>query len=139
MGGDATFAFWIIGSFVVAAAGILYWRIAMRVRAARNWPVAEATIESAEMERVGIGRNASDLPCFAMSYVVKGQNYSGRFALRATGDRADELMRQMVSKKMAIHYDPTMPRGWYIPVETIGGCEVLQKLRPKLDSQEPKG
>lgn len=124
----------IVGFFVAAAAAVFRWRVSIRVKEARNWPLADATIESAEMEPFGYGRNAQDLPCFAFSYVVKGQEYSGRFAIRATRVRADELMRQMVSKKMAIRYDPQMPRGWYIPVDTIGGCEVVQNLRPKLDS-----
>jgi hypothetical protein len=136
--GDPTFAIWFLGSIVVIACAIFYWRTVRRVKAASGWPVAEATIQSAELEKVGIGRKASDLPCFAFSYVVKRENYSGRFALRVTGDRADNLMRQMIDKTMAIRYDPTMPRGWYIPVDTIGGCEVIQNLRPKLVPQGPK-
>jgi hypothetical protein len=133
-----TLTIWSFGILVALASIVFSWRISRRVRGARKWPAADATIHSAEMDRVGFGRNAADLPCFEFSYAVRGQDYSGRFALKATGERAGELMRQMVQKKMAIRYDPRMPRGWYIPVDTIGGCEVVQNLRPKLDSQEQK-
>ena len=87
------------------------------------------------MGRVGSGRNAADIPCFAFSYVVNGQHYSGEFALRANGDRAESLMRQMIEKKMAIHYDPKWPPDWYIPGGTIGGCEVMQKLHPQVNTE----
>jgi len=134
---NLTLTIWSFGALVVIASVVFSWRISRRVRGARNWPAADATVRSAEIERVGSGRNAADLPCFEFSYAVKGQDYSGRFALRATGERADSLMRQMLDKKMAIRYDPKMPRGWYIPVDTIGGCEVVQNLRPRLDPQRP--
>lgn len=124
----AILAMWMLGLGACAAFVFSLWYISRRVKQARNWPQAEATIESAQMGRMGQGKKAVDLPCFAFSYVVKGRSYAGHFALRASGDRAESLMRQMVQKKMAIHYDPQWPAGWYIPVGTIGGCEVLQKL-----------
>lgn len=135
---DITLLIWTFGILVVVASILFRWRISRRIKQARNWPAADATIHSAEVDRVGFGRKAADLPCFDFSYVVKGEDYSGRFALKATGDRAGELMQQMVQKKMAIRYDPKMPRGWYIPVDTIGGCEVVQNLRPKIEQENPK-
>lgn len=136
--GDSVFAMWFLGSLVIAGSAVFYWRTARRVKAARHWPIAEATIDSAEIAKVGRGPMAPELPCFSFSYVVKKQNYSGLFALKASGDRRDELIQQMVSKKMSIHYDPQMPQGWYIPVDTIGGCEVVQKLRLKPESSKAK-
>lgn len=134
----ATLVLWLLGFGVSAVFGLSAWQIARRIRQARNWPSVDATIDSAEMGRIGTGRKIADLPCFAFSYVVNGRSYSGHFALRANGDRAESLMRQMVEKKMAIHYDPTWPGGWYIPVDTIGGFEVVQKLYHQANPQEAK-
>ncbi len=128
----------IIGFSVAAVFAAFSLWISKRVREARNWPIVEATIQSAEIDRIGNRLNAVDLPCFTFSYVVGKQQLSGRFALRATGDRADILIRTMVDKRMTIHYDPKRPQHWYIPVETIGGCEVEQKLSAKSDSPDPR-
>jgi len=128
-----TVVIWVVGFGVAGATALIFWWVSWRVKQARNWPVIDATIQSAEVQRVGRGRNAADLPCFAFSYVVNRHNYSGCFALRAARDRADSLMKQLLNKNMEIRYDPKWPAGWYIPVDAIGGCEVIQKLQLKLD------
>lgn len=134
----ATLVLWLMGFGIAATLGLLFWLIVRRIKQARNWPVVDATIESAEMGRVGTGRNEAEIPCFAFSYVVNARSYSGHFALRANRDRAEGLMRQLVEKKMAIHYDPQWPAGWYIPVDTIGGCEVVQKLYQPVNAKDAK-
>jgi hypothetical protein len=134
---NPTVVIWLLGFGVAAATALLFWWISWRVKQARKWPVTDATIEAAAVERVGGGRRAADLPCFAFSYTIKGQNFSGCFALRAARDRADSVIKQLLHKKMEIRYDPKWPAGWYIPVDTIGGCEVIQKLRLKLETEQP--
>ncbi len=128
----------IVGFSVAAVLAVLSLWISKRVKEARYWPIVESTIQSAEFDSVGNRLNAVDLPCFTFSYVVGKRQFSGRFALRATGDRGDSLIRAMVDKKMTIHYDPKRPQHWYIPVETIGGCEVEQKLSAKSDPLDPR-
>jgi hypothetical protein len=135
---STTVVIWLLGSGVTAASALCFWWISWRVKQARNWPPVYATIEVAEVQRVGGGRSAADLPCFAFSYTIKGHNFSGCFALRAAKDRRDSLMKQLLSKKMEIRYNPKWPAGWYIPVDTIGGCEVIQKLQLKLETEQPK-
>lgn len=71
-----------------------------------------------------MGRGYSDLPCFAFSYLVAGEYYSGRFALWAKGGRSDELLRELIESKFTIRYDPDHPSSFFIPDETLGGCEV---------------
>ena len=135
---STTVVIWLLGSGVTAVTALCFWWISWRVKRARNWPGADATIEIAEVQRIGGGRRAADLPCFAFSYTIRGQKFSGCFALRAARDRAESLMNQLLNKKIEIRYDPKWPAGWYIPVDTIGGCEVIQKLRLRLETEEPK-
>jgi hypothetical protein len=66
---------------VVAIIVVQLYRNAKREEASRTWPNAQATIQSGAMEIVGSGRSAVTLPCFAFSYVVGGEYYSGRFSL----------------------------------------------------------
>ena len=133
-----TIVIWLLGFGVAGATALCFWWISWRVKQARNWPAVYATIESAEVQRVGGGRSAADLPCFAFFYTIKGNTFSGCFALRTARDRADKLMEQLLSKKMEIRYNPKWPAGWYIPVDTIGGCEVIQKLQLKLETEQPE-
>ncbi len=112
------------GAFVAGAIGFSMIRKARKNAAAQNWPVAEATIQTAAIEPVSMGRGYSDLPCFAFSYLVDGEYYSGRFALKAKGDRSDELLRELIESKLTIRYDPNRPSSFFIPDETVGGCEV---------------
>jgi hypothetical protein len=117
-------AFWLFGLCAVAA--IAAWPVwnARRAAQARNWPSTEATIQLAKIEAVRNGRFSEDLPCFAFSYVVDGEYYSGRFALSAKGDRADALIKEMVGKKLTVRYNPKRPASYFIPDDAIEGCEV---------------
>ena len=84
----------------------------------------EATIQSAGMEIVGGGREKVWLPCFAFSYVVDGEYYSGRFSLWGCDDRSATLIRELVDKKLKVHYDPKKPSDFLIAEDTIEGCIV---------------
>ena len=81
------------------------------------------------MEVVYHGRYSSrTLPCFAFTYVVKGDYYSGRFSLEADGQRAEELTRELVERKLNLLYDPGNPDSWFIPIRTFAGFTLHQRL-----------
>ena len=76
------------------------------------------------METVGSGRSAVILPCFAFSYVVNEEYYSGRFSLSGCDGRSATLIREMIDKRITVHYDPNKPESYMIPEEMIEGCPV---------------
>jgi hypothetical protein len=124
---DAEILSFVIAGVAVAGAIAIYMiRKTRKETAARSWPAAEATIQTAGIEPVSMGRGYSDLPCFAFSYVVKQEYYSGRFALSAKGNRADELLRNLAGRKLTIHFDPRRPSSFFIPDRSIEDCEVYQ-------------
>jgi hypothetical protein len=119
----------LIGICILVAVVLYLVRKEKRVEDAKAWPRTEARVQSAEFEVVAHGRYVDiELPCFAFSYVVAGEYYSGRFALNAQGDKADELMKEMIDKKLEVHYDPQSPEKYYLPYDTLEGCEVEQKI-----------
>jgi hypothetical protein len=115
---------------VVAALKVASARNKKLVQQAQSWPSTEATIQSGAVERLPHPRSRDNLglPCFAFSYAVNGKYYSGRFALLEHGDRAADLVKAMVDRKLTIHYDPQHPETYLIPDVTIEGCQVEQKL-----------
>ena len=114
----------ILGICLMVPLIALFMRRAFRENRALSWPSTEATIQSAGVKTIGTGRYSVDLPCFAFSYAVDGEYYSGRFALDAKGDRADTLVKELINKKLTMQYDPTRPSSYSIPDEWIEGCEV---------------
>jgi len=76
------------------------------------------------MEMVGSGRYAVQLPCFAFSYVVNGEYYSGRFSLSGRDDRSVTLIREMIDRKLTVQYDPNKPSNYMISDDMIEGCAV---------------
>jgi hypothetical protein len=102
--------------------GYIVWK-ARRDIAAHNWPTVEATIQSADIEEVGI-RYKVPLPCFAFSYVIEGDYHSGRFALSVGGQQADGSLKELIGRKLTVHYDPKCPSSFYIPDEFIEGYDV---------------
>ena len=92
------------------------------------------------MENVPAGRDEPVvLPVFAFSYVVKGEYYSGRFALMPyTNDPGPSLFGRMIGRKLEIAYDARNPEAWFIPDELIEGCKVQQKLGPHFAVLYPK-
>ena len=115
---------WIAAIVVIGGLAVQLIRNERRQKEAQSWPSAEATIESSGMEAVGSGRPAADLPCFAFSYVVNGEYYSGRFSLSGGKDRSESLLREMVDRKINVKYDPTRPESYMIAEDVIEGCEV---------------
>ena len=114
----------ILGACI--AAGLIAWivRNAIHESQARNWLSTEATIQSAGIETIGTGRYSEELPCFAFSYVVGGEYYSGRFALSAKDDHADALIKEMVDRKLIVLYNPKRPSSYFIPNDEMEGYEV---------------
>lgn len=130
--------FFIVVLGIPAALIYAYMRKVKRVERARNWPSTEATIQSAAIETFPAGRYTVDLPAFSFSYTVGGEYHSGRFALRASDNVAEDLVKNLANQKLAIHYDPQHPDVHFIASDMIGGCEVLQKLSDMPFSLNPE-
>lgn len=115
---------WIafFGVFVALLARI-FWD-ANREKEAKSWPSTEATIESAEMGTVRYRKSSALYPCFAFSYVVGGEYYSGRFSLLGCNDRSAALIREMIDKKFTVQYDPAKPDSYAIPNCMVEGCAI---------------
>ena len=115
---------------ICAIAGYTFWSRWRdhRVLETVDWPEAEGTIQSAEIQKFG-GPKAPVYfyPCFEFSYVVNGEYYSGRFGLAVEDDPADGLITEMIDRKLTVCYKPGDPTAYYIPNELIEGYEVLQK------------
>jgi hypothetical protein len=134
--------------YLIAAAGlafVIYWSIRYfwkrsQVKASVKWSSAEATIQSGNKQAVYHSRYGSlTLPCFAFTYVVAGEYFSGEFSLDIREENAaDAATRDFVNRKFNIHYDPKKPEHWYIPDSEIDGYEVHQKLDPSLVELYPK-
>ena len=118
--------------------GRIIWRNS-RVEAAQAWPMTEATVQSGEMEVVASTRGGDvSIPCFAFSYVVKGEYYSGRFGLLPNFGNPDQVISRMKDRKFQIHYDPAKPEAYYIPGEQMEGCDIEQRLSDRLVDMYPK-
>jgi hypothetical protein len=113
---------------VVALLALLFYglnRSAKREEAEKLWPHTEATIQEAGLERVGRGRDSYEAQCFAFSYVVGGEYYSGRFSLAgAMSDAANVPFRSLIDTKIAVAYDPKCPSDWDIPGGMFRGSAV---------------
>jgi hypothetical protein len=114
---------------------LVWWRWQTgKVEKAKQWPNTEATIQTAAIEIVAQDRfNTVRLPVFAFSYQVRGEYYSGRFALVPYTVEYDEsLTNRMIGHKLVVCYDPTHPDRWLIPDELIDGYRIEQKMGPHL-------
>ncbi len=96
-----------------------------------EWLETEGTIQSAAIER--LDKNVW-YPGFAFSYVVDGEYYSGKFFLKADDARSEDLIRNLIHNKLSIQYNPDDPGEWYIAENTIGSCEIIQKLNSNYPS-----
>jgi Protein of unknown function (DUF3592) len=102
-----------------------------QIEQAADWPTTEATIQQTEFREFtsnSRGEPAHSYPCFAFSYVVNGEYYSGRFGLAIEGEPADTLIREMKDRKFTVSYKPAKPSEFYIADEMMDGHEVLQKM-----------
>jgi hypothetical protein len=129
-------------SVIVVAAALLYrfgslYMFKRRIEDAVDWPETEATIQSANMDIVErVGHLRENLPFFALSYVVDGEYYSGRFGLRVSEDRASTLMREWVGTKVTVRYDPKRPSVFSLPDElSVDGYRVSTVPEVDLASQ----
>ncbi len=79
----------------------------LRRRAARNWPLAEARVHSAEWRQPRTGTNRYFLADVAYSYVVNGQYYSGYYR-RSFSDRdsAATWVEQVRGRALQVRYHP---------------------------------
>ena len=118
---------WIAVFGVFAGLGVQLFRNARRQKEAQSWPRTEATIQSSEMEWMSHGRGQVERPCFAFSYTVSGEYYSGRFSLWGCNDRYTTLMREMIDTKLSIHYNSAKPEEFVLPESTVEGCRI-QKM-----------
>jgi hypothetical protein len=105
---------------VIYAAARSLW-IGKRYRNASDWPITEATIQSGQIEQYGKG---TFFPCFAFSYIVAGEYYSGRFFLGVPRDDAKAKIKGMIDRKFEVHYNPKDVTDRYIPVSVIDGYNV---------------
>ena len=139
---DATGLLILLSALAIPIIIIIGWYVFGRnlVDKAGTWPTCEATIESAAIEKVAQAEySAIELPVFAFSYVVDGDYYSGRFALRPyTTDAGRSILTALVGRKLRIHYHPQHPTEWYIPDELIQGCKVEQKIGVHIVDYSPK-
>jgi hypothetical protein len=111
-----------------------------QVQSAKTWPTTEATIQSGEMETVASTRGVDVVtPCFSFSYIVNGEDYSGRFGLLPNFGNRDAVLNKMKERKFQIHYDPAKPGAFYIPGEQMEGCDIKQRLGDQLVNIYPKG
>jgi hypothetical protein len=100
-----------------------------RLNRSRHWPTTEATIQSAEIEVVNSGKYIkSKLPCFAFTYSVNEETFSGRFSLEAWGEQAERSLKELLDRKLTVQYDPRKPEFWHIPSEVFAGFPLHQKL-----------
>lgn len=128
-------------ALVLSVAGVLFYRFARKmnlVDQAKSWPGTDATIQSSALEVVAHARYGEiELPCFAFSYVVGGQYYSGRFALMGLDDRPDDLLKTLVDTKLRVNYNPKQPAQWHIPQDRIEGYQVEQRISAELAKLYP--
>jgi hypothetical protein len=116
---------WIAGLGLVAAIVVQIFQNRYRAIEAKSWPTAQATIQSGGVEPVNSGeRSAVILPCFAFSYVVNGEYYSGRFSLWGCDGRSATLLHEMIERKIPIRYNPAKPEDFEFQDRMIEGCGV---------------
>jgi hypothetical protein len=114
------------------------WQLA-KFEKAKRWPRTQATIQTGALEVVSSSRfDTFSLPVFAFSYQVRGEYYSGRFALRPyTVDYDESLINRMIGRNLVVCHDPADPGRWLIPDEMIDGYKVEQKMSPRIVGYYP--
>ena len=133
----------VIG-FVIIVVGILVRQLVRtvwkrrQVQASEGWSSTTGTIQSGQMEDVSRGKYRKVFPCFAFSYVVGGEYYSGQFSLDVEGDQGESLIGELIDRKLELLYDPNHPENWYIPDPQIEGHDVHQRLEPALAELYPR-
>ena len=129
-------------AITIAGISIAWWQWERRrVEQAKLWPSTEATIQSGDVEDVhgSTSEGPIQLPVFAFSYAVRGEYYSGRFALlRYTVDPGEPAIPRIIGQKLTVNYNPSHPEEWFIPEEMFGGWRVKQKRGPHVIGLYPR-
>jgi hypothetical protein len=127
-----------LGVIIALAIISLWWwqKQERMVEAAREWPAAEATVQSGGLEPVREGK--AILPVFAFSYQVGGKYYSGRLGLARSDRDPESLIQRMIGRKLQIRYDPSHPEVWFVADDEIEGCKVEQKIGPHFVALYPR-
>jgi hypothetical protein len=113
----------ILIAVLVFLIGRVVWRN-KRAETAEAWPTTEATVQSGEEVVASTRGGEVTVFCFAFSYVVNAEYYSGRFELLPTFGSADAVLSRMKDRKFQVHYDPAKPETYRIPDEQMEGCDI---------------
>lgn len=107
---------WVWLAFLAAGWASSLWK-RRRARRSSAWPIAQAHIESAEIDErkvlgVRLGRNRKDsiVARLSYSYSMAGSVYSGQYERQFSDqDEASEFIRDLPDKTVVVHYDPAKP------------------------------
>jgi hypothetical protein len=104
--------FYVWLAFIVAGWLLSFWRRLRRKRAS-GWPTADGRIESVVVSKPSFSFTAKRgyyVAELGYSYCVAGTVNSGRYKREfPTEHEADEFVRDLQDKAVAVHYDPAKP------------------------------
>lgn len=121
-----------VGLIVLFALGglaaLVIWAVWQQIHPNRadQWPVTEGTIQSTGTEIIYAGRGSSEVPVCDFSYQVGGQYYSGRLSISSRGVPDEGPMRDLMGRKIPVHYDPGKPSTFFVPSTNVDGFSVGQ-------------
>jgi hypothetical protein len=106
--------FYVWLAFILAGWMVPVWRWLRRKRAA-GWPVVEGRIESVDVNKPSFSfttKRGYYVAELGYSYSVAGTLNSGRYKREfPTQQEADEFVRDLQDKAVAVHYNPVKPSG----------------------------
>jgi hypothetical protein len=111
--GQVDIARWI---YVAALSAILAWylsvhiRYALKYRARKSWPGAEAIIQRGTIGLINRGRNCI-VPASFIGYAfkVQGERYAGYFVLLGQESTLQILNQKLTGALLQVRYDPSDP------------------------------
>jgi hypothetical protein len=99
-------------AFILAGWAAPLWRWLQR-RKASGWPAAEGRIESVEITKPNFSfttKRGNYVAQLGYSYSIAGSTYSGQYKRQfPTGREAEEFVRDLQGKPVAVHYNPNNP------------------------------
>ena len=126
----------LAGLLCIVGLSIAWWRWQQlrMIKAQKEWPRTDATIQSARLETVASGRGSKIiLPVFGFSYKVNDDYYSGYFSLMPyTVEYEDSILARMTNRVLPVCYNPEHPEKWLLPEQMIEGYKVEQKMGPHM-------
>ena len=106
---------WVVyvwAAFALIGAAKPAWRWIQRGRG-ESWPLADGRIDSAQISKPTFSlsvKNGHYLAELLYSYSFAGVSYSGRYTRDIpTADEAEEFIRDLQGKAIAVHYNPEKP------------------------------